>query len=229
MESALLRDKEWAVIEDKLCLVTQFVPTARMQEGTLVAVPALPLASVGLKPDTGATELTGFISHKTDFMMLWAAFHQGRDVRGARMERGPASSAPLSAPSGMEDTVEKFRTFYTSLLNEGGEEKLRSWLRHERLSAERLNDREKAVFLGVVGQLERELLGGEEVWLTWTRKRYKRGVGLLQRFLPKLVVMVAKKGAFDLLREPSLRPDLQGQAYAMEVVPLITWTPEVME
>jgi hypothetical protein len=52
---------------------------------------------------------------------------------------------------------------------------------------------------------------------------------LVRPFLPKLIVMVAKKGAFDLLRDPSLRPDLEGQAYAREVVPLITWTPEAME
>ena len=103
----------------------------------------------------------------------------------------------------------------------------------ERESAERLNAGEKAVFLSVVDGLEREILDNNEVWLTWARNRYKTGVRyasvLLERFLPKLVVMIARKGSFDLLRDPSLRPDLQGRAYAIEVVPLITWIPEVME
>jgi hypothetical protein len=228
MQFTLLKDKDWAVVEDKLCLVAAFEPTARVQEGKVVAVPGLPLASVRVKPESSSDEMTGFISHEVDFLMLWAAFHHGGVVSGARIERAP-SRTQFDVPPGMEDTVQKFRVFYTGLLTEGGETRLRQWISHERVLAERLEPGEKAVFLSVVGQLEGELLGGEEVWLTWTRNRYKAGAGLFMRLLPKLIVMVAKKGAFDLLRDPSLRPDLNGQSYAREVVPLITWTPEVME
>jgi hypothetical protein len=71
----------------------------------------------------------------------------------------------------------------------------------------------------------------EEVWLTWTRKNYTGAARLFNRFLPRLVVMVSRKGALELLRdrEGRLRPDLKGEARAMASVPLITWTPEVMK
>jgi len=70
----------------------------------------------------------------------------------------------------------------------------------------------------------------EEVWLVSTRKNYVAAAGLFGRFLPRLVVMVSRKGAFELAldRTGRIRPDLRGMARALATLPLVTWTPKVM-
>ena len=108
MEPSLLKDKDWVAIEDKLCLVTEFVPMAAVQGGEVAsAVAGFPLASVSLRPDTGIS-CSGYITHKIDFMMLWSAFQGHTAVPGTRMEDGPQPSAPelVPLPRGMDDTVE---------------------------------------------------------------------------------------------------------------------------
>jgi hypothetical protein len=56
-------------------------------------------------------------------------------------------------------TVQKFRDFYKSLLNEGGEQLLREWLSRERDLSNRLSEEERRLFLAMITQLESELLG----------------------------------------------------------------------
>ena len=46
----------------------------------------MPYASVGLRCCGSTDELTGFITHKIDFAMLWAAFNERTVVPGARFE-----------------------------------------------------------------------------------------------------------------------------------------------
>lgn len=74
-EHTYLRDSEWASIEGKLCLATAFVPMS----GSIVndAVVALdqttPYAGVRLKVADYHGDITGYITNKLDFAMLWAA------------------------------------------------------------------------------------------------------------------------------------------------------------
>lgn len=172
MEKTLLRDGEWASIDGRLCLITDFVPLAKVENDQVVAISSTtPYCSVHLKCEDSTDDITGFISHKTDFAMLWAAFNRRTEVPGTRIE--------VRSPE----------------FNSVG-----------------------------LGQ-------DEEVWLVWTRKSYRAVAGIFGRFLPRLVVMVSPKGAFELSldRTGKIRPELQGKARAMATLPLVTWTPEVMK
>jgi len=172
MENTFLKDNDWASIDGQLCLVTAFTPMAKVENGSVVAMkPGTPYASVRLRCEQSADDITGFISHKTDFAMLWAAFKQRTAVPGTRVE---VHSSEQLNPAGLGEN--------------------------------------------------------EEVWLVWTRKNYRTAVRLFGSFLPRLVVMVSPKGAFELLsdRTGQIRPELKGEARAMATLPLVTWTPKVM-
>jgi hypothetical protein len=173
MEKTLLTDKEWASIDGQLCLATAFTPMAMVENGSVVAMGAgTPYASVQLRCERSADDIRGFISHKTDFAMLWAAFKERAPVPSTRVNAG--SSEELN-PSGLGEN--------------------------------------------------------EEVWLVWTRKNYRGPARLFSRVLPRLIVMVSRKGAFELAtdRTGRIRPELKGEARAMASLPLVTWTPEVMK
>jgi hypothetical protein len=172
MEKTFLKDNDWASIDGQLCLVTAFTPMAKVENGSVVAMSAgTPYASVRLRCERYADDITGFISHKTDFAMLWAAFKQRMAVPGTRVE---VHSPEELNPAGLGEN--------------------------------------------------------EEVWLVWTRKNYRVAARLFGSFLPRLVVMVSRKGAFELTldRTGRIRPELKGEARAMATLPLVTWTPEVM-
>jgi hypothetical protein len=172
MEKTFLKDSDWASIDGQLCLVTAFTPMAKVENGSVVAMSAgTPYASVRLRCERSADDITGFISHKTDFAMLWAAFKQRTAVPGTRVE---VHSPEALNPSGL------------------GED--------------------------------------EEVWLVWTRQYYRGAARLFGSFLPRLVVMVSRKDAFEIVldRKGRIRPELKGEARAMATLPLVTWTPEVM-
>jgi hypothetical protein len=172
MYITLKKDKDWASIEGRLCLVTDFFPRGRVENGRVIAMSqTMPYASVRLKCENLPDDITGFIGHKTDFAMLWAAFNERTQVPGTRVE--------------VRSTKE---------LNPNG------------------------------------LGKNEEVWLVWTRKNYVAVASLFGCFLPRLIVMVCRKGAFELAldRERRLRPDLQGEARLMAIAPLVTWTPKIM-
>lgn len=68
-----------------------------------------------------------------------------------------------------------------------------------------------------------------EVWIIWTKKRYKLMAGFIKAILPRLNVMVCPKGAYEIATNPSYRPELTGEARFLAQRPLIIWTPEVMK
>ncbi|MEX1128634.1 MAG: hypothetical protein WEB50_08730 [Vicinamibacterales bacterium] len=177
-DGILLKDREWASIDGQLCLVRQFVPMAKMENGQVTAISAtMPYASVTLSTEDGR-ELKGFIGHKTDFAMMWVAFNERTEVAGTRLDvRSDIDSS-------------------------------------DDLCLEHLGE-------------------NEEVWLIWTRKSYRTGAGFFKSFLPRLIVMVSRKGALELLRNRDLRPELSGEArhcaISPTISPLLTWTPEVMK
>jgi hypothetical protein len=167
----LLHDADWSAVADELCLVTDFIPMAHVAQGQVHGIsPGAPYASVHLRSPRVEGEVTGFITHKLDFSMLWAAFKDRADVVGARTALG-AGCEELSDELGPDE---------------------------------------------------------EEVWLLWTKGKYRGLSKFFGGMLPRLVVMVGRRGAFDLLTDPNVRPELKGEARAMAIMPLVTWTPEVM-
>jgi hypothetical protein len=168
MSARLLSDRDWASIDGRVCLVTDFVPMAAFQAGRVVALPGTPYASVRLRCEKGPEELTGFVSHKIDFAMLWAAFRKRARVPGTNLE---VDSAALN-PEGLGEN--------------------------------------------------------EEVWLVWTKRNYSSMMRLLSPFLPRLVIYVAPRGAFQLEMNTQIRPDLTGEARWKAVAPLATWKPAAM-
>lgn len=76
---------------------------------------------------------------------------------------------------------------------------------------------------------ERGVKQDEEVLIFWTKKNYKRVYKIASAFLPRLWVMICKKGAFELMTNPDSRPELQGEARFFAERPIIDWKPEVME
>jgi hypothetical protein len=161
MERTLLKDRDWKSIENRLCLVKEFTPMAGIvKDGEVVSLTSdMPYASVQLRCCGSTDELTGFISHKTDFAMLWAAFNEKTEVPATRFE------------------------------------------------------------VHLRGEFNPKGFGpDEEVWLRWTQSNYRSVARLLGKILPRLIVMVSRKGFFELACEK----DEQNPPT------FVTWTPVVM-
>jgi hypothetical protein len=77
-QHTFLRDSEWASIEGKLCLATTFVPmSGNIVNGAVVSLDQTkPYASVRLKLVGFDGDITGYVTNKLDFAMLWAAFNE---------------------------------------------------------------------------------------------------------------------------------------------------------
>jgi hypothetical protein len=98
LPQSLLTDRDWAKIDGEWCLVIEFIPIAGMAEGQVKPIEGAPYASVRFQTQTQG-ELTGFIGHKIDFAMLWAAFHKRAQVENTRLQLHP-SVKDLSGLSG---------------------------------------------------------------------------------------------------------------------------------
>lgn len=75
-ELTLLRDSDWGVIDGELCRVIDFVPMSLIKDGKVLALnKTTPYASVRLEcKKFPGQKITGFITHKLDFVNLWKAF-----------------------------------------------------------------------------------------------------------------------------------------------------------
>jgi hypothetical protein len=76
---------------------------------------------------------------------------------------------------------------------------------------------------------ERKMKNDEEVIIIWTKKNYKRGVKFFSGLMPKLWVMVCPKGAYELMVDPSYKPELNGLQRWDAMKSIDEWKPEVME
>lgn len=77
---------------------------------------------------------------------------------------------------------------------------------------------------------DRKINEDEEVIIIWTQKHYK--LKFLKYFpwiLPKLRVMICKKGAFELMTDLNSKPGLDGIARWNAEKPIVEWKPEIME
>lgn len=77
---------------------------------------------------------------------------------------------------------------------------------------------------------ERGIKDDEEVNVIWTRKHYKNAIYKILSFaMPKLWVMICKKGAYESMIDPNFKPELQGETRYMAEKAIIDWKPEVMK
>ena len=76
-EITMLRDKEWSLIDSEPCRVVDFVPMSSIKDGKILTLGlSVPYASVTIECKKTPNKITGFITHKTDFMHLWTAFKE---------------------------------------------------------------------------------------------------------------------------------------------------------
>jgi len=76
---------------------------------------------------------------------------------------------------------------------------------------------------------ERPLGQNEEVIIVWSMKRLKSYAKIFPLLMPRLYVMVCPKGAFELMVDPSWKPELTGEARWNAERPIVRWKPEVMK
>jgi hypothetical protein len=78
-EIILLKDKEWHLIDSELCLVTSFQPLmgSTVKDGKAISpVVSVPYAEIKIECKKTTEKITGLITHKEDFINLWAAFKE---------------------------------------------------------------------------------------------------------------------------------------------------------
>jgi len=77
-ELTLLKDSNWGIINGELCRVVGFVPMALVKDGKVLDISkTMPYASVHLEcKKFPGQKITGFITHKLDFVNLWGAFKE---------------------------------------------------------------------------------------------------------------------------------------------------------
>jgi len=87
-EVILLKDRDWSVIDGEICRVLEFTPLAAVVKDGQVKASGLtlPYASVVIECPRIQGRATGYITHKIDFAMLWAAFNERTQVKAARAE-----------------------------------------------------------------------------------------------------------------------------------------------
>ena len=77
MEKTLLKDSDWSEIEGEVCRVIDFVPMGSVKDGNVKTLDtSTPYASVILECRKFPNKITGFITHKVDFLHLWAVFRE---------------------------------------------------------------------------------------------------------------------------------------------------------
>jgi hypothetical protein len=74
----LLKDRDWSVIDSELCRVIDFTPWVLVKDGKIGKLNITsPYASVHLEcKKMLGKKITGFITHKVDFIHLWLAFKE---------------------------------------------------------------------------------------------------------------------------------------------------------
>jgi len=86
MGTTFLKDRDWAAVDGQLLLVKQFTALASLKNGQVVdASRALPYAEVQLSRAGSSEVLAGFITHRIDFAMLWAAFRERSEIPDVRV------------------------------------------------------------------------------------------------------------------------------------------------
>ena len=76
---------------------------------------------------------------------------------------------------------------------------------------------------------ERGVKEDEEVIIIWTKTHYKiKLMGLFSSSLPKLIVYVSHKHAYEILTDPD-NMGLRGEAWGKAISPIVELKPEIMD
>ncbi|MBN1366967.1 MAG: hypothetical protein JW967_03480 [Dehalococcoidales bacterium] len=74
-EIALIKDKEWSIIDGQACRVSHFTPFASIEDRKIQNKGlTMPYACISLECIKLKHEVNGYITHTTDFINLWEAF-----------------------------------------------------------------------------------------------------------------------------------------------------------
>lgn len=69
-----------------------------------------------------------------------------------------------------------------------------------------------------------------EVIIIWTKKHYKNALfNLLSFSLPKLIVWICRREAYEFINYPSHKPEIQGEARFEKQKPIVEYKPEAMK
>ena len=74
----LLRDEDWGLIDGEICRVIKFTPMgSSVKDGKVIAMNTItPYASIHIECKKYQKRITGFITHRIDFINLWNAFKE---------------------------------------------------------------------------------------------------------------------------------------------------------
>jgi hypothetical protein len=75
----------------------------------------------------------------------------------------------------------------------------------------------------------RGVSGDEEVLVIWNKSNLRRGMRWSARSMPGLVVWVCRKPAYELISDPTFRPELDGFARHDASNPIVEYKPEVFD
>lgn len=76
-EVSLLKDSEWSIIDGEVCRVIDFTPWGFVKDRKISTINRwTPYASLTIECKKISGKATGFITHKMDFLHLWAAFKE---------------------------------------------------------------------------------------------------------------------------------------------------------
>ena len=77
LELTLLNNKQWSIVESKLCRIINFNSIASVRNGKIITTSrSLPYASIIFECSSQTKKFKGFITHKEDFKNLWTAFEE---------------------------------------------------------------------------------------------------------------------------------------------------------
>lgn len=75
--NTMRKDNEWSTIDGEPCKVTEFTPSATIENGKVIFPNKTePYASIIFECKKLPQKTKGFICHKIDFQHLWAAFNK---------------------------------------------------------------------------------------------------------------------------------------------------------
>jgi len=79
-EIILLEDSQWSIIDGEFCHVINFYPlVGYVEKGMVKAVDSrTPYGSITIECKKFRKRITGFITHKLDFLNLWNVFKKKR-------------------------------------------------------------------------------------------------------------------------------------------------------
>ena len=66
-----------------------------------------------------------------------------------------------------------------------------------------------------------------EILIVWTKHRFRPGVRLVAWFTPRMLVMLCRKNAFELINDETYEPELSGPERHGAAMPIAEWVPDV--